>query len=102
PPPHVLREGRQGQLLGDLGLGHEGAAAVAPRQVSVADELVDRGPQRQARDAQLLAELPLGRDRLADLERFDEAQDPLPGLVLLTQCTSGPKWSSPLPASGAI
>ena len=40
----------------------------------VADEIVERRPHRQARDAEVDAELPLGRDRVADAELLDQVE----------------------------
>src|SRR6266545_5607391 len=76
---HVLAEGGQRELLSDLGLADERPAAVPPHQVAVSHEVVERCAQRQARDAQVAAQPPLGRDRLADLELFDQLQYALPG-----------------------
>ena len=39
------------------------------------DEVVERGADREARDAQVAAQLPLGGDRLADPELLDEVED---------------------------
>jgi hypothetical protein len=70
-PAHVLAEGRQRQLLRDLRLADERAAAVPPDEVALAHEVVEGSAQGQARDAELLAEAPLGRDRLADAQALD-------------------------------
>src|SRR3954471_10149908 len=80
---HVLREGGQGQLLGDLRLADEGAGAVAALEVAVADEVVERGADGQARDPELTAQAPFGGDGLADLQLVDQLEYPLPGQDLL-------------------
>src|SRR5438094_3520546 len=90
--PHVVAEGGEGQRLGDLGLGDVGAAAVAAVEVAVADELVERRPDRQARDPEVDRELALGGDGLPDGERLDQVEDPVAGLFLLTHW----KWYCPL------
>ena len=41
----------------------------------VADEVVERRANGQARDAEVGAELPLGRDRVADAELLDQVED---------------------------
>ena len=90
---HVLAERRQGQLLGDLRLADEGAAAVAPLEVPVADEVVEGGAEGQARDAEVAAEPPLGRDGFSDLELVDELEHALPGQDLFAH-------PSPMEAQG--
>ena len=50
-----------------------------PLEVAVADEVVERRPERQARDPEIAAEPPLRRDRLSHLELVDQLEDPLPG-----------------------
>ena len=80
---HVLGEGGHRQLLGDLRLADERAAAVAADEHPVADEIVERGPHREPRDAEVGAQLPLGRDRVADAELLDQVEDAAPRLALL-------------------
>ena len=82
---HVLGERGQGQRLRDLWLSHIGAAPMAPGELASLGELVDRRPDGQAGDAQILAELALGWDGLAHQERLDQIKHPLAGLVLLPQ-----------------
>ncbi|HEY6695239.1 MAG TPA: hypothetical protein VI006_20470, partial [Solirubrobacteraceae bacterium] len=52
-PLHVLRERGHRQGERDLRLGHVGAAAVPTVQEPLAHELVDDGPQRGARHAEV-------------------------------------------------
>src|SRR5579864_5384689 len=82
-PAHVLAEGRQRELLGDLRLAHERPAPVLAHQVALADELVQGGPEREPRNAELAAQPTLGRDRGADTELGDERDHALPDLLLL-------------------
>ena len=51
---------------------------MAPLEVAVADEIVERSTDGQARDAEVAAETPLGRDRLPDLQLVDELENSLP------------------------
>src|SRR5712691_8086194 len=100
-PPHVLAERGQGQLLGDLRLADECAAAVPPLEVPVADEVVERRPERQTGDAELPAEPTLRGDRLADLELVDQLEDSLSGQDLFAHgapygSTGVRTWSRPL------
>src|SRR5439155_15446720 len=85
----------------DLRLADEGAAAVPALQVSVSDEIVERRPERQARDAELAAQPPLRGDCLADLELVDQLEDALPGQDLFAHgapygSTAVRTWSRPL------
>ena len=80
---HVLAERRERELLRDLRVADERAAPVPADKKPVADEVLDRGAQRQPRDAEVAREPSLGRDRLADVEAFDQLEHPLPGLFLL-------------------
>ena len=48
-------------------------------EVAVADEVVERRPERQPRDAEIAAEPPLRGDRLPHLELVDQLEDSLPG-----------------------
>src|SRR5829696_9139150 len=82
-PAHVLAERRHGQLLRDLRLAYERAAAAATDEVAVSDAVVEGGAERQPRHAELDGELPLGGDRLAHAEAFDELEDALSRLGLL-------------------
>ena len=66
---HVVAERGDRHPLRDLRLGDERARAAAAREVALADELVERRADGQPRDAEVDAELPLGRDRVADVER---------------------------------
>src|SRR2546427_10439597 len=81
---HVLAERGESQRLGDLGLGHIGAAAVTPVEVAVADQVVEGRPQREAGNPQVDRKLAFGRDRLPDLVGFDQVEDAVPRLLLLT------------------
>jgi hypothetical protein len=76
---HVLTEGGQGQLLRDLRLADEGSGALAPLQVAVTDEIVERGADGETGDAELAAQAPLGRNRLADLQLVDQLEHALSG-----------------------
>ena len=89
-PPHVVAEGGEGQRLGDLGLRDVGAAAVAPLQVAVADQLVEGGPEGEAGNAQLGGQLALGGNRLADQDGLDQVEHPVPRLLLFAH-----EWYSP-------
>ena len=51
--------------------------------MAVPDKLVERGPEGEAGDAEVARQLPLGRDRVPDLERLDEVQDLVAGVFLL-------------------
>jgi hypothetical protein len=98
---HVLAEGRQRQLLGDLRFADERAAAVPPFEVPVSDEVVERGPEGKPRYAELAAEPPFGRDGLADLELVDQLEHTLPGQDLFAHVASyrstvTRSWSRPL------
>ena len=83
PLAHVVAERRDRHALRHLRLRDEGARAAAARQPALADELVERGAEGQARDAERLAEYALGGDRLADLERLDQLEHLLAGFALL-------------------
>ena len=63
---HVVAERGDVDALRDLRLGDERAGAAAAHEVALADELVERGAHGQPRDAEVDAELALGRDRVAD------------------------------------
>ena len=82
-PPHLLAERGHRQLLGDLRLAHERAAAAPPHQVALAHEVVERGTHGQARNAQIDAQLALGGDRRANPELFDQVAYAVAGLTLL-------------------
>src|SRR5919198_1992394 len=89
---HVVREGRQRQLLGDLRLADEGAGAAPPHEVALADELVEGGADGQARDAEVCAQLPLRGDGLAHAELLDQVEHAVASLGLLrhvVKTTSG-------------
>ena len=80
---HVLGEGGHRQLLGDLRLAHERPAPVPAHEHAVADEIVEGRSDGQARDTEVDAELPLGRDRVADPELLDQVEHPGTRLGLL-------------------
>src|SRR5439155_11980039 len=88
-PAHVLAERGHGELLGDLGLLDVGAAAAPAYEVALPREVVERGADGQARDAQIDAELPLRGDRGADTEPLDELQHLLPRGALLRDLRLG-------------
>src|SRR5262249_551746 len=98
----VLAERRHRQLLLDLRLADERAAAAPPDEVALADEVVERCPDGQPRDAELRAELALRRDRLSDREPVHEAEDAVARLALLrdaAQVVSASRvadWAEPL------
>ena len=48
----------------------------AGARASLADEIVERRSHRQARDTEVGAQLPLGRDRVADAELLDQVEHP--------------------------
>ena len=56
---------------------------MAANEEPFADEVVERRAHRQPGDAEVAAQLTLGRDRLADAELLDEVEHPAPGLGLL-------------------
>ncbi len=69
---------------------------MAADQVTLLDQPIDGCPQRQAGDAEADTQLTLGRDGLPDAETFDQLENALPGLVLLTQSlTLHSQWYSP-------
>ena len=86
-PPHVVAEGADIDALRDLRLGDERPRAAPPHEVALPDELVERGPDGEPRHAEIDSELPLRRDRIADIERLDELEDALPRLPLFGQRT---------------
>ena len=96
---HVLRERRNRQLLRDLRLTDERAAALPPDEVAVADEPVERGPERRTRDTERRAELPLGRDRLAHRQPLDQVEDAVDDFALLGHV--GESWYIPVDVLGA-
>ena len=110
---HVVGEGRERQLLRDLRLADERARAAAADEVALADEVVEGGADGQPRDAEVGAELPLGRDRVADAELLDEVEDTVSRLALLRHvvkttssraagsCGGSPAASSVLPVFGS-
>ena len=81
--PHVVCERRHGELLGDLRLAHERAGAVSADQVALPDEIVEGGAHREPGNAEVRAQLTLGRDRVADGVLLDEVEHEIPGLRLL-------------------
>src|SRR6266496_1417358 len=89
PPLHVLRERGHRQLLRDLGLADERAGPAATDEITVANELVERGPDGQARDAEVGGELTLGGNRLADPELFDQLEEAIAGIALLRHGAAG-------------
>src|SRR6476646_1580905 len=88
-PAHVLAERRHRELLRDLGLLDIGSAAAPAHQVALARELVERGANGQARDAEVRAELSLGGDRGADAEPLNELEHLLPRRALLGHLALG-------------
>src|ERR671926_919826 len=88
-PAHVLAERRQRQLLRDLRLADEGATAVAPREIPLADELIEGGAERQPRHAEVAAQPPLRGNRLADAELADQLHDLVADLLLLRHGSYG-------------
>src|SRR5206468_6272749 len=81
-PPHVLAERGHRELLGDLRLLDVRPAAAPAHEVALAREVVERGADGQARDAEVRAELPLGGDRGADAETLDQLEHLLPRRAL--------------------
>ncbi len=82
-PAHVLGEGGHGQLLRDLRLAHERAGAAPAHEVALPDELVQRRPHGQPRDAEIDAQLALRAGSPRRPEPLDQVEDALPGLALL-------------------
>jgi hypothetical protein len=78
-PAHVFAERREGELLGDLRFADEGPAPVPPLEIAVPNQVVEGGPQREPRDADLRAEPALGGNGLADVELLDQLEHALPG-----------------------
>ena len=112
---HVLAERGHRQLLRDLRLLDVGAAAAPADEVALAGEVVERGADGQARDAEIGAELPLGGDRGADAEPLDQVEHLLARRALLRHSLgsgrrhgagdysrSSEKWSMPLRSVGPI
>ena len=90
--------------LGDLRLRDERARTTSAHQVALAHQLVERCADRQSRDTEVDAELPLGRDRVADSERLDQLEHALAGLALLRQRAAragAPAVSRRAPLSGS-
>src|SRR5262249_34901792 len=94
--PHVLAEGRERELLRDLRLADEGAAAVPADQVALANELIECRSERQARDTEVGGETSLGRDRLADAEPRDQLHNLLPDQLLLRHSHEGKHIARPV------
>ena len=69
---------------------------MAAVEVPVADQLVERRPDGQTRDAELLGQLALRGDGLAHRERLHEVENPLARLFLLGHAVPRPKWYGPL------
>src|SRR5262249_13133893 len=72
--PHVVGERGHRELLRDLGLAHERSRSVPANEVPLPDEVVERGANSEPGDAEVRAQLPLGRNRLADGEVLDEIE----------------------------
>ena len=68
-------------------------AAAPAHEIALAHELVERGADGQARDAEVGAELPLGRDRAADAEALDQVEDLVARLALLGDPLGGERPS---------
>ena len=81
--PHVVGERRHRELLGDLRLAHERAGAVSADQVALAHEIVEGGAHREPGNAEVRAQLTLGRDRVADGVLLDEVEHEVARLRLL-------------------
>src|SRR5262245_1537855 len=71
---HVLAERGHRQLLGELRVLDIRAAAAPADEVALAGELVEGSADGQPRDAEIGAELTLGRDRRADAELLDQVE----------------------------
>jgi len=67
---------------------------VTTLEVAVADEVVERRPERQARDPKIAAEPPFRGDCLSHLELVDQLEDALPGQDLLAH---GSLWKHSRP-----
>jgi hypothetical protein len=80
---HLLAEGGHRQLLRDLRLADEGAAATAADEIALARKLVDRRPHGEPRDAEVLAQLALRGDRPTDADLLDQVEDLVARLALL-------------------
>src|SRR5207244_12384969 len=86
-PVHVGAERGQRRRLSDLRFGDIGAAAATPVEITIPDQVVEGGPQRQAGKAEVGRELALGRDRLPDLERLDKVEHAVARVLLFTHAT---------------
>src|SRR5262245_6523954 len=80
---HLLAERGHCQLLRDLRLTHERAAAATAHQITLADELVERSTHGQPRHAEVDAQLPLRRESSTDARTLDQVDHALAGLALL-------------------
>ena len=80
---HLLAERRHRQLLRDLRLADVRAAAAPADEIALARKLVDRRPHGQPRDAEIVTQLPLGRDRAADADLLDQVEYLIARLALL-------------------
>src|SRR5262249_40877077 len=81
--PHVVGEGRHGELLRDLRLADEGARTVAPHEVPFTHQVVERRAHRETRDSEVHTQLALGRDSFSDRELLDEVEDEIARRCLL-------------------
>ena len=94
---HLLAERRHRQLLRDLRLAHERAAAAPAHEIALARELVDRRADGQPRDAEILAQLPLGGNRVPRRRALDQVEDLVARLALLGDPLRGRGHRGPHP-----
>ena len=69
------------------------------QQQAFAHQLVDHGPQRRPRDAEIGGQAAFGRQRVADLQFVEHAQDLVPHERLLA-ATIGVREPRHLPGAG--
>src|SRR5438067_3116407 len=103
-PAHVVAEGGDGQLLGDLRMLDVCPAAAPADEVALAREVVERGANGEPRDAEIGAQLALGGDRRPDAELLDEVED-LPARVALLghlRHAHGPAHYRPVPQNWSM
>jgi hypothetical protein len=71
------------------GRAYERTGPAAAHEIALTRELVERGAHRQARDAEIDAELPLRGNRAADAELLDQLEHLVAGVTLLGDALRG-------------
>src|SRR5205823_3337294 len=102
--PHVVAEGGDGQLLGDLRVLDVCPAAAPADEVALAREVVERGAHGEPRDAEIGAQLALGGDRRPDAELLNEVEDLPARMALLGHLrhAHGPAHYRPVPQNWSM